>query len=240
MNAAAAPQRIVLLTACLALAGPVGPAESAGWPSDADAANAPAAEVTTIEIGSKVLVKDTVRFGINLGGDAYYSGAALVKDRARENFEGTSFRRCHFGPGSGTDGASTWFTGKYGDWDKILTGAKYTVLSGPSKWTTGTIKPRSVSTAIPMWQYFLSTISSCAASTDEANCGNALSADATILTRIAVSVSLPPAASAFGPNFLRACSSSVTSARSNCVTRGDCDHATARCSAVRRRMLLIG
>ena len=96
--------------------------------------------VTVIEMTDKVLVKDAVRFGINLGGDAYYSGAALVKDRARENFEGTSYRQCHFGPGSDSQGASTWFGSKYGDWDKILVGAKYTVLSGPSRWTTGTLK----------------------------------------------------------------------------------------------------
>ena len=89
--------------------------------------------VTVIEMTDKVLVKDAVRFGINLGGDAYYSGAALVKDRARENFEGTSYRQCHFGPGSDSQGASTWFGSKYGDWDKILVGAKYTVLSGPSR-----------------------------------------------------------------------------------------------------------
>ena len=97
-------------------------------------------DLTTIELTDKVLVKDAVRFGINLGGDAYYSGAALVKDRARENFEGTSYRQCHFGPGSGTDGASTWFGNRYGDWDKILQGGSYTVLSGPSKGTTGTLK----------------------------------------------------------------------------------------------------
>ncbi len=97
-------------------------------------------DVTVIEMTDKVLVTDTVRFGINLGGDTYYSGAALVKDRARENFEGTSYRQCHFGPGSDSEGASTWFGSQYGDWDKILVGAKYTILSGPSRWTTGTLK----------------------------------------------------------------------------------------------------
>jgi len=98
------------------------------------------ADLTTIELTDKVLVKDTSRFGINLGGDAYYSGAALVKDRARENFEGTSYRQCHFGPGSAPGGASTWFGVKGGDWATLVVGAKYTVLSGPSKWTTGTLK----------------------------------------------------------------------------------------------------
>ena len=103
------------------------------------AAAAAEPEPTVVELTDKVLVKDTSRFGINLGGDAYYSGAALVKDRARENFEGTSYRRCHFGPGSGADGAATWFGGG-SDWDKILQGGTYTILSGPSKWTTGTIR----------------------------------------------------------------------------------------------------
>ncbi len=105
----------------------------------ATAAVAPAAEPATITLTDKVLVKDTSRFGINLGGDAYYSGAALVKLRARENFEGTSFRRCHFGPASAKGGAFTWFGGG-SDWGKILADGTYTVLSGPQRWTTGKIK----------------------------------------------------------------------------------------------------
>ena len=48
------------------------------------ASAASAAELTTITLTDKVLVRDTVRLGINLGGDAYYSGAALVKKRATE------------------------------------------------------------------------------------------------------------------------------------------------------------
>ena len=96
-------------------------------------------DVTVIEITDKVLVEDVVRLGINLGGDTYYSGAALVKKRAQENFEGTSYRRCHFGPGSDEHGASTWSSGKWGDWDTILKGGKFTLLSGPSAWTTGTV-----------------------------------------------------------------------------------------------------
>jgi hypothetical protein len=54
--------------------------------------------LTTVRITSKVLVANCDRLGINLGGDAYYSGAALVKRRVRANFEGTSYRQCHFGP----------------------------------------------------------------------------------------------------------------------------------------------
>jgi len=112
----------------------------------ASASLAFAAEVTTVELTDKVLVKDTSRFGINLGGDAYYSGAALVKDRARENFEGTSYRRCHWGPGSAPDGGLTWFGGG-SDWDKILEGGTYTILSGPQRWTSGSIKGITTRTA---------------------------------------------------------------------------------------------
>jgi len=96
------------------------------------------ADVSSVEITDKVLVKDTVRFGINLGGDAYYSGAALVKNRAQENFEGTSYRQCHFGPVNDESGATTWFRSE--TWDKILKGAKFTILSGPAKGTSGTIR----------------------------------------------------------------------------------------------------
>ena len=98
-----------------------------------------AGKVTTVTLTDKVLVKDTMRLGINLGGDAYYSGAALVKKRARENFEGTTYRQCHWGPVWKDNGLGSWF-GVGDAWKKVLVGAKYTVLSGPSKGTTGTIK----------------------------------------------------------------------------------------------------
>ncbi|NQT50656.1 hypothetical protein HQ576_01320, partial [bacterium] len=103
------------------------------------AAVASAAEVTTVTLTDKVLVKDTVRLGINLGGDAYYSGAALVKRRSVQNFEGTTYRQCHFGPVNGEDGMGTWF-GNWADWDEILVGGRFTVLSGPGKGIAGTIK----------------------------------------------------------------------------------------------------
>jgi len=34
---------------------------------------------TVVELTDTVLVEDTVKFGINLGGDTYYSGAVLTK-----------------------------------------------------------------------------------------------------------------------------------------------------------------
>lgn len=102
--------------------------------ADVQAQDAP----TTIRITDNVLVEDTTPFGINLGGDAYYSGAALVKLRARENFEGTMYRQCHFGPGSGEDGVATWFSPPE-EWREVIVGGKYTILSGPSAWQTGTV-----------------------------------------------------------------------------------------------------
>ena len=94
-------------------------------------------DTTTIRITDKVLVKDVVRLGINLGGDNYWD-APYRKKRVQENFEGTLYSQCHFGPGCGTDGFSTWWL-KPGDsdWTDVLRDARYTVLSGPSKWTTG-------------------------------------------------------------------------------------------------------
>ena len=86
--------------------------------------------------------------------------------------------------------------------------------------TTGTSSPRSVSTATPMFTYFLRMISSAARSIDALNCGNAFSAAATTFTAIAVTVRLPPAASASFAYFFRSSSSAVTSARSCCVTWG--------------------
>ena len=50
------------------------------------------AEPTVIRITDKTLVEETAPFGINLGGDAYYSGAVLTKLRAHETFEGTTYR----------------------------------------------------------------------------------------------------------------------------------------------------
>ena len=95
--------------------------------------------VTTIRVTDEVLVGDTMRLGINLGGDAYYSGAALVKKRECANFEGTMYRTCHFGPGSDAEGVSTWFTPRE-PWRELIVGGKYTILSGPSKWSHGTVR----------------------------------------------------------------------------------------------------
>ena len=103
-------------------------------------AKAAGRDLATITITDKVLVADTVPFGINLGGDAYYSGAALVKKRAVENFEGTTYRQCHFGPLNDSRGATTWF-GLNDSWkEMMLREGRYTILSGPAKGITGRIK----------------------------------------------------------------------------------------------------
>ena len=99
----------------------------------------PVGEPLSVTIGAKPLVKDTMRFGINLGSDAYYSGAALVKKRVCENFEGTSYRQIYWGPVWKDNGLGSWF-GAPDSWRPILIGAQYTILCGPNKGLTGKIK----------------------------------------------------------------------------------------------------
>ena len=94
---------------------------------------------TTVTVTDKVLVQDCQRLGINLGGDAYYSGAVLVKKRVCANFEGSTYRQCHFGPLQDEHGATTWFNPPEG-WRELLIGGRYTILSGPAKGSSGTIK----------------------------------------------------------------------------------------------------
>jgi alpha-L-arabinofuranosidase len=97
-------------------------------------------DATVVEMTDTVLMKDTVRFGINLGDDTYYSGAALTKKRTQENFEGTTYRQCHFGPSQDENGATSWFR-QPERWQELM--AKhgyYTILSGPAKGTHGKIK----------------------------------------------------------------------------------------------------
>ncbi len=101
---------------------------------------AEAADATVVELTDTVLVKDTIRFGINLGGDSYYSGAVLTKKRAQENFEGTSYRQCHFGPSQDEYGATSWFSQPQWWQDLMTRHGYYTILSGPSKGMGGKIK----------------------------------------------------------------------------------------------------
>ena len=77
-------------------------------------------------------------------------------------------------------------------------------------------------------------------STLDAKRGNTRRALATTRTAIAVMVSLPPASCTRGAKRLRSCSRSVTSASSCWVTCGMVVHEVDRCTAVVRRMPLIG
>ncbi|MFO7956482.1 MAG: hypothetical protein R6X33_05240 [Candidatus Brocadiia bacterium] len=123
---------IPLYAVLLACAGPFATAQELA-DTDPD-------QLTTVRVTDNILVEDCSRFGINLGGDNYYSGSVLVKKRVRCNFEGTSYRQCHFGPVWKANGASTWF-GVPEPWRRILVGSgTFTVLSGPGQWTSGTIR----------------------------------------------------------------------------------------------------
>ena len=99
-----------------------------------------ARQATRIKLTDKVLVEDTVRFGINLGGDTYYSGAVLLKKRSQQNFEGTSYRQCHFGPSQDEHGATSWFRQPQWWQDLMIEHGYYEILSGPAKGTRGKIK----------------------------------------------------------------------------------------------------
>lgn len=96
--------------------------------------------VTTVTITDKVLVRDCVPFGINLsyGNDSYWA-SPWVKDRIRANFEGTTYRQCLTGYVRDATGMSVWVdTPEH--WKQIHVGAKFTILNGPGKGTSGTIK----------------------------------------------------------------------------------------------------
>lgn len=95
--------------------------------------------VTVVELTDTVLVADTMRFGVNLGPDNYW-GSTFVKKRTQVNFEGTSYRQCHYGPTPQDEyGATSWF--REPDWwqDLMREHGYYTILSGPAKGTTGKI-----------------------------------------------------------------------------------------------------
>ena len=95
--------------------------------------------VTVVELTDTVLVADTMRFGVNLGSDDYW-GSTFVKKRTQVNFEGTSYRQCHYGPTPQDEyGATSWF--RQPDWwvDLMREHGYYTILSGPARGTTGKI-----------------------------------------------------------------------------------------------------
>ncbi len=91
----------------------------------------PAEDVTDITLTDDVIIEDCSSFGIMLGGDNYYSGAALTKVRTTWNFEGTTYRQCPWGPAMAEHGLISWFRAS-DEWLKIFDPADVTVLSGPA------------------------------------------------------------------------------------------------------------
>ena len=119
------------------------------WPGEARAGG-----VTTIEITDNVLVQGCKRLGINFSGDKYWDGNVLMKRRDEENFEGTSYRQCHraelFEDGFASYSASNPLVYEDNGWTQLMTGADFTLVSGPAKGTTGTIQEITTRT-VDMW-----------------------------------------------------------------------------------------
>ena len=101
------------------------------------------AETATITITDEVIVNDTHRLGINLEDDAWYGAAQLTKLRDYRNFEGINYRTVFWGPKQTAEGLFSW-TGMpkhppLNQWKEILTGARFTLISGPGYGETGVI-----------------------------------------------------------------------------------------------------
>lgn len=103
------------------------------------------AQVTTIEITDGIAVKDTVRLGINTGGDNYWDGA-ITKIRAAENFEGVIHRMISWGPELREDGLAVWFSPPRGAWDAMKGKVRFTLLSPPNKGLQGIVKDITTTT----------------------------------------------------------------------------------------------
>jgi hypothetical protein len=104
----------------------------------------------TLTVKDEPVIKDVTPLGINFTGHNYYA-APKLKISYQENFEGTDYRQCHMGLLE-ADGLTTeygkmknvdrWWP-KLGLLDNFYPGAKVTVLSGPAKGQTTTIKELS-------------------------------------------------------------------------------------------------
>ncbi len=99
------------------------------------------AEPVTVSVTDKVLVRDTVRLGINLCSDNYWD-CAMLKMRAAENFEGLRYRMMTWGPQMDQNGIYVWFrpTNDPAVWAKMKGVVRYTLLTGPEKGRSGLIK----------------------------------------------------------------------------------------------------
>ena len=99
---------------------------------------AAAQDVTVVEITDQALVKDCVPFGINLHLDSYWC-APFTKLRARNSYEGTTYRQCLTGFIQEEKGMAVWSATPEA-WRAIHIGASFTILNGPAKGKSGIIK----------------------------------------------------------------------------------------------------
>ena len=97
--------------------------------------------LTTIQIQTNVVVRDTIHLGLNLTGNNYYDSPTL-RVRDTKNFEGATYRQCHEGT-LFTNGFATWRTDSNtyirSGWAALMVSGAYRILSGPAQDTTGTI-----------------------------------------------------------------------------------------------------
>ncbi len=97
-----------------------------------------AGDVTVVTVSDEVIVPKVRRFGINLGGDAHYSGAVLRKERIPHGgFEGVIYRSLSFGPGGDARSFFDWW--EVAQWEDIFKGATYWFVTGPRKNVKGRI-----------------------------------------------------------------------------------------------------
>lgn len=98
-----------------------------------------AQEITVVSLTDRVLVEDCLRFGLNLGGDHYLTGSVLRKQRVIENFEGSTYRQIYtVRPPGRLDSPDRLKVPE--PWRQVFIGSRYVILSGPSQWTSGTLR----------------------------------------------------------------------------------------------------
>jgi len=97
-----------------------------------------AVDPTIVDISKDVVRPEIQRMGINLGGDAWYDGSMILKERIPHgSFEGSIYRIIEWGPGG--DEKSIYLNMGSGKWDDVLRGAKYTIVTGPGMGHTGKV-----------------------------------------------------------------------------------------------------
>ncbi len=98
----------------------------------AGAAGAQEPAVTTFTITDEVQTADIMRFGINMAGDAWHSGAITTKERIPHGgFEGMVFRQFITAEGGGPDYLVD--SQEAGRWAPVLEGAHLYFVNGPRK-----------------------------------------------------------------------------------------------------------